>query len=292
MRRLTLAALIALITPLALAQSVVSTTLCIPDPGSTPSSAIPSLTYDVASIRENKSNDGRLSSRDPSKEALLTLSGITMKNLISDAYGVSLFDVAGGPSWLDTERFDIAAKSDDTVSAQLRKLNNCDVRKAKQQMLQALLSDRTKLAVHHVSKVVTGYDLVLAKIGSKLQPSKTAPDEANTSEAKPLGATMSMQAGKLGIDLTARNYSISSFAAWLSIGSLHTPVQDKTGLTGVYDFKLQWSQQDSAALSSSQDALYPDIFTALQEQLGLKLNPTKVTIDTIVIDHIEPPSPN
>jgi uncharacterized protein (TIGR03435 family) len=289
MPRLALAAaLIFLAAPLAQAQSV-STTSCIPEPGSAPSSAIPALTYDVASIRQIKSSDGSLRFSDPSHEAKLSISGITMKNLISEAYGVTYFDVSGGPAWIEDEHFDIQAKSDDSVNAQLQKLNNWHV---KQLMLQALLADRMKLAAHHASKVVTGYDLVLAKNGPRLQASKPAADEDAAGEAKLHGGSMSMRMSKNGEELSAQNYSMSSFASWLNIGDLHSPVQDKTGLTGTYDFKLQWSDDDSPASASSQDASWPSIFTALQEQLGLKLKPSKVSIDTIVIDHVEPPSPN
>ncbi len=284
---LLIAVLIALATPIACAQTA-STLPCIPDGPS--AATIPSLTYDVASIRQIKSSDGSLSVRDSSHEAMLSINGITMKNLISEAYGVTLFDVSGGPAWIEDEHFDIQAKSDDTVNAQLVNLNNCDARQAKQKMLQALLADRIKLTVHRTTRLVTGYDLILAKNGPKLQSSKPAEEDA-AGEAKPRGGTMSMRMRSNGTELTVQDYSMSMFAGWLNVGDLHSPVQDKTGLPGTYDFKLQWSNEDSPS-SSPQDSRWPSIFTAVQEQLGLKLQPTKVPTDTIVIDHIEQPTEN
>jgi uncharacterized protein (TIGR03435 family) len=287
MSRLALAAaLIFLAAPLARAQSV-STTPCISDPGSAPSTAITSLTYDVASIRQNKSGDGSLRFRDPPHEAKLSFTNMTMKNLIENAYGISDFQLSGGPAWLDSDRFDIEAKSDDSVNAQLLKLNNCDASQAKQQMLQSLLADRLKLTVHRGAKPVSGYDLVLAKNGPKFNESKPAP----AGDTTPRDGSSTMRAGKLGYDLTSQKDSISSLASWLA-AELHCPVQDKTALTGKYDIKLQWSEENGAAPSSDQDPPYPVIFTAIQEQLGLKLQPAKLTVDTIVIDHVEPPSPN
>lgn len=287
MSRLTLAALlIVLAAPVAHAQSA-STMPCIPDPGSAPSSAIPSLTYDVASIRQNKSGSGYFRFSDRPQEAKLSFANMTMKNLIENAYGISDFQLSGGPAWLDSDRFDIEAKSDDSVNAQLLKLNNCDASHAKQQMLQSLLADRLKLTVHRGAKAVSGYDLVLAKNGPRLQESK--PDPAGNDIHRRGSSTM--HAGKLGYDLTSQNDSISSLAFWLA-AELHCPVQDKTALTGKYDIKLQWSEENGAETSSAQDSPYPVIFTAIQEQLGLKLQPAKVTVETIVIDHVEPPSPN
>jgi uncharacterized protein (TIGR03435 family) len=283
----------ALVAPLAQAQSI-STTPCIPEPGSAQSSAIPSLTYDVASIRLIKSSDGSMSFRDSAHEAKLTVTGVTMRNLIENAFKVSTFiQVIGGPGWLDNDRFDIQAKSDDTVSAQLLKLNDCDARQAKQKMLQALLADRIKLTVHHVTKEVSGYDLVLAKNGPKLQVLKPDPPATDQDDkAKPTGCSMSMRGIKNGTQISAKNCSMLSLALQLLFDADTPPVEDKTGLTGTYDFKLQYSQQDSAAQESSQNAPYPELFTALEEQLGLKLQRAKVTVDTLVIDHVEKPTEN
>jgi uncharacterized protein (TIGR03435 family) len=291
--RLVIAAvLLTFVAPIALAQSSVNMMPCIPNSGSAQSSSIPTLTYDVASIRLIKSDDGSLSGQDEPHEAKLSLTGITMKNLISEAYGVSLFDVSGGPGWIKTDHYDVQAKSDDSVNAQLLKLNDCDAREAKDRMLRALLADRMKLTVHRATKEVTGYNLVLAKSGSRLKESKPVPSADDAANDESNEGSMSMSMGKNGNELTAQNYSMPSFAAWLNFGDLHSPVLDKTGLTGKYDIKLQWSKEDRPVSSSEQEAQWPSIFTAVQEQLGLKLQPIKTSVDTIVIDHVERPSPN
>ena len=97
---------------------------------------------------------------------------MTMKNLIENAYGVNSYQVSGGPAWLESQRWDIAAKSDSSVDEQLAKLSGCEARKVKQHMLEALLADRIKLAIHHGTKEGPAYNLTVAKGDSKLQQSK------------------------------------------------------------------------------------------------------------------------
>jgi uncharacterized protein (TIGR03435 family) len=277
-------------TPIAPAQSSAHTLPCIPDPGAMPTAAaaIPTLTYDVASIRPHAAGDGSLSIRDAPREARYSITGMTIKNVIEEAYGVQDFQVTGGPAWLDSEHFDIQAESDSSVNDQLAKLNSCDAHYAKQLMLQALLAGRLKLTVHRGTKETTGFDLVIAKSGPKLQESKPpAPDD---DPAKAFGG-MSIYRRKQGYELTAQNYPMPLVASWL-ISAVHGPVTDKTGLTAKYDLKLQYSDQDAASSRSPQDEAWPSLFTALQEQLGLKLQPAKVPVETIIIDHIEHPSEN
>jgi len=278
------AASLLLAAPMALAQNTARILPCIPDPSAMPAAtaATPSLTYDVASIRPHAAGDGSMSIYDNPREAKYSVTGMTIKNVIEIAYGVEDFQVIGGPSWLDSEHFDIRAESDSSGSDQLAKLNSCDARHAKQHMLQALLADRLKLTIHRGAKEATGYDLVLAKSGPRLQESKSpGPDEA--------GGGMSMYGRRQGYEVTAQSYSMPLIASWL-ISAVHGPVIDKTGLTAKYDLKLQYSDQD--ALSRSAQDAWPSLFTALQEQLGLKLQPARVPLETIVIDRIEHPSEN
>jgi len=103
------------------------------------------------------------------------------------------------------------------------------------------------------------------------------------------GGGMTMRSNKLGYQLTANSFRIDSFAGWLA-NETHSPVANNTGLSAKYDLALQWSED--LAAPSAGDTPYPQIFTALQEQLGLKLEPTKAPIDTVIIDHIDPPSAN
>jgi uncharacterized protein (TIGR03435 family) len=232
-----------------------------------------------------------MSFRDQPHDAKLAMVGVSMKDLIEDAYGVSGFQVIGGPEWVDSAHYDVEARSDSSTNDQLAKLNDCDAHHAKQLMLQALLADRLKLTIHRGTKQTEGYTLIVAKGGPMFQVSPPPPPSPDASAADPTGG-MSGRSSRRGNSVSATNYPIENLAGWLS-SELSGPVQDNTGLTGLYDFKLKYSDDDpSATPPSGQNAPFPALFTALQEQLGLKLLTGKVPIQTIVIDHIEPYSEN
>jgi uncharacterized protein (TIGR03435 family) len=255
--------------------------------GTSTQSAMPAMTYDVASIKPHKAGDGSLSFSDPPHTARFTITGMTMKNLIENAYGVNSYQVTGGPAWLESLRWDIVAKSDSSVDEQLGKLSNCEARKMKQRMLEALLVDRVKLTVHRGTKEAPAYNLIVAKNGLKVQQSK--PPAADEPKDGRRGAGMETRGGPRGMELTARQTTMLSLA-YMLVAQLDCPVLDKTGVTGAYDFKLQWSSDNGPA--SSQDSPWPSIFTAVQEQLGLKLEPIKTQVETILIDRVEMPSEN
>ena len=241
------------------------------------------LVYDVASIRPHPAGDGSMSISEPPHLARLTLTGVSMSNIVQIAYGLNEFQLLGGPSWLQSQHFDLEARSDSAADDILAKLTPCQQRLTKEHMLQLLLADRAHLAIRHGSKDVSGYGLVVAKSGPKLHESPPQPDLQH-------GGGMTIRTSKLGFQLTADNYGLDYLAAWLA-DETHSPVADKTGLSQKYDLALQWSE-DLAGAPSAGDAPYPLIFTALQEQLGLKLEPSKIPLDTVIIDHIDPPSAN
>ena len=173
----------------------------------------------------------------------LTVSNTFFKILVMSAYDVKDFQIFGGPNWIDSERFDILARAPD--DSDHRDLNP---------MLQALLADRFKLALHRETRETSVYSLVLAKNGPKFQ--RSAPD-----------AQRSMRMGPAG--MSATKMSIHNFADTLS-GYVRRSVIDKTGMQGDFDFKFDWSPQDPNS---------PSIFTALQEQLGLKLQAEKGLVE-------------
>lgn len=271
---------LALAIPITLAQHASIPNVC-DHTQALPASAS-ALVYDVASIHPHPAGDGSMSISEPPHLARLTLTGVTMSNIVQIAYGLNEFQLLGGPSWLQSQRFDLLARSDSAADDVLAKLTPCQQRLTKERMLQLLLADRAHLAIHHGSKDVSGYSLVLAKSGSKLHESPPQPDLQH-------GGGMSVRSSKFGYQLTANNYGLDYLAAWLA-DETHSPVADKTGLTAKYDLTLQWSED--LAAPAAGDAPYPLIFTALQEQLGLKLEPAKVPLDTVIIDHIDTPTAN
>jgi uncharacterized protein (TIGR03435 family) len=196
---------------------------------------------------------------------------LTLKRLIAIAWDIDVKQVFGGPNWVDSDSYDINAKIPEEFAERPRDQVPL--------MIQSLLEDRFQLAVHREPREVSGYALVLAKQGSKMaraKPSETGSDVHSNNA-----------------HVTARYLTMEQFARYLSrnrdIGKV---VVDKTGLTDRFDLELDWmpAQLDSKPEALSDDR--PAIFTALQEQLGLRLEAAKVPILAVVIDRAEKPDAN
>ena len=230
--------------------------------------------------------------------------GVTLRMLIKFAYGVEDKEISGLPNGLGSDRYDIHAKSEDSVIAALQKLSRDQQRLESRRMLQTLLSDRFSLAVHRETQTGAVYALVVATNGPRVRRSHPADNYPN-GYRRPDGlggGGLMMMDGKGGT-LTCQAISIRSLAATLA-SQLGRTVIDKTGLEGDYDFTLQWTPddrlpppaQDSAQLGTPQSSETasnrPGLFTAIQEQLGLKLQSTKGPVEIIVVDHVERASQN
>jgi uncharacterized protein (TIGR03435 family) len=238
--------------------------------------------FDVVSIRLNKdtaqmSGNGTFSRRVGIRTTPdgFSASNVDLKMLIANAYGVKPDQISGGPGWIDSNRYDIEAKVVAANGATPQPLT----REQSNLMLRSLLADRFKLAVHNETKEAPIYELIVAKNGPKLQPAK--PDQPTRMTIGGSGkATMEVD------QISALIYQLS-----LQVGR---PVVDKTGLTGKYEIKLEWTRDSGSGSvdATSTDASGPSIFTAVQEQLGLKLVSSKGPVDTLVIDHAEQPTAN
>jgi uncharacterized protein (TIGR03435 family) len=271
------ASLLALAAPAALAQTAPPTASQATDS----TAKLPA--FDVISIRpaKNSTQPGSgggtfsFSSRTGIRTSPdgFSASNIDLKTLIANAYGVKVDQISGGPGWIDSNRYDIEAK----VVAANGSTPQPIAREQRSLMLRSLLADRFKLAVHNETKELPVFDLVVANKGPKLQPAK--PDEPSKN---------STTFSNSSVQLTATAVQLSALATQLSY-QLHSPIIDKTGLTGTYDITLQWAPDQGAA---GADSPGPSIFTAVQEQLGLKLNPSKGPVDTLVIDHVQQPTAN
>ena len=204
---------------------------------------------------------------------------ITVKNLIERAYGVRDYQLLDAPKWVESAKYDIVAKSDAIDDPSKMTPEQQDAFIARQQgMLQSLLADRFQLRLHRVTKVMPVYVLVVAKSGPKLAPPKA-------------GETHRLYTQGPG-KLACYGASMEEFAAELPDIGVSRKVLDKTGLSGRYDFSFHWTPEESAADASPADSSGGSLFTALQEQLGLKLEPQKGPVDVMVIDHIDRPSEN
>ena len=269
-----------------------------------PSGAAPTATtadvkvpaFDVVSIKPNKSGGGMI--RTMFKPDGYSAENVSVKMLILGAYGLKDDQLSGLPSWADSARYDIDAKVASSDVAELQKLKN-DQRRL---LLPPLLADRFKLTVHNETKILPIYELVVAKNGSKLKeatPGDTYANGIKGPDGVARAGTMMMRPGQL----TAQAVPMSSLVNMLS-QQLHRTVVDKTGLTGKYDIALQWTQDDGSdpmfkgtdggppRADPAPDASGPSIFTALQEQLGLRLQSAKGPVETLVVDHVEMPSEN
>ena len=198
------------------------------------------------------------------------------------AYGVEADQISGGPNWLNSLRYDVEARTDSTAVNELQKLSPAQRKGLIDSRLQALLTDRFNLMLHRETKEVSVLALVIAESGLKLQraiPGDTYPEGIKGEDDRPAGAgTISEQPGKL----VGQGIPISQLVEILSDKyHLSRTVLDKTGLTDKYDFTLQWTPGESRGESA--------IITAIQEQLGLKLEPQKGSRDVLVIDDAEKP---
>lgn len=190
--------------------------------------------------------------------------------------------------------FNIQAKSDSAADARLEKLSKDQERLEQQHMLQALLTDRFKLKVHWEVREGLTYDLVVSKNGPKIREAKgepPSPEDMKTWGDKPIPRLYQRGDSRVGFDFIAHGCSMDDITAMLA-GQFGHPVSDKTGLTSKYDFTLRYhGTRLSDRSADDMDPVQP-LDVAIQDQLGLKLEPAKGPVQLLVIDHIEKPSKN
>ena len=205
--------------------------------------------------------------------------GVTLKLLLQQAYGVRDFQIVGAPSWAQTERYEINAKAGD---GQIR-------REDLRPLLQSLLADRFKVTVRRETKEMPVYELVVGKGGPKMKEAESGPESRDM-----------VRMGRGMMEL--QSASMTSVANALS-NQLGRSVIDKTGLTKKYDFKLEWTPDESQNAMIRQmhpdgppappvDGAGPSIYTAVQEQLGLKLENGKGPVEVLFIERAEKPTEN
>jgi bla regulator protein blaR1 len=251
------------------------------------------LTFEVASIKPSGPNaQGRIIQFMPGGG--LRMTNQTLKSMITFAYDVQDFQVTGGPGWINSEHYDLMAKPESSLDAgdapiNAGKMTDEQFKTAQERVrarLQPLLAERFQLAIHREGREQTVYELVVAKSGPKLKESKGG-------EGRRIGMTR----GKL----TSVGEPLQFLAQVLS-QLLGRPVLDKSGLRGDFDYELTWTPDPGQFIgppgpagqdaSTPPDPNGPSIFTAIQEQLGLRLESTKGPVEMIVIDRAEKASEN
>jgi uncharacterized protein (TIGR03435 family) len=210
----------------------------------------------------------------------MTPDGFTMVNMPLDALltqglQVNPDQIVGEPGWAKSDRWNVEAKvAGEDVDA-LARMTFAQ----RQAMFQQVLADRFGMKVHGETRELPVYALVVAKGGAKVTESKAAPDMASGGK----GSLPRITPGPRDGDLTGQNVTMDVLASVLS-RYVDRSVIDKTGLTGSYDLAIRWA--------GGADTSGPSIFTVVQEQLGLRLEPTKAPVPVIVIDHLERPREN
>jgi len=268
-----------------------------------PLDAAPSTVFEAASIKpQAPSSDGSIRTMVQfPPNGRLTAAGATVKTLICVAYGLSDFQVLGGPNWIEEDRYDVLATPGSALEEQLQKMKSDDNTQAKRQMLQALLADRFKLTLRHDTKQLPIYALVVAKGGLKLHESKpddANPDPANAPPHPNNKGRMRMSVDSGAIEMTATGMSMDGLARQLA-SQLHSTVRNETGIKGIYDFTLHFTPDDApmdasggGANANLSDNSGTSIFAAVQDQLGLKLESKKGPVEVVVVDHVDKPSDN
>jgi bla regulator protein BlaR1 len=271
--------------------------------------------YEAVSIRPTKSIHNATPAAEFRPDGF-TATNVTLQILIQQAYGVQAYQISGAPDWLNRDRYDLEAKLDDSLADELSKGDVNQLSAEQQPMLLELLADRFKLSVHRETRELPAYALVIGKNGSKLHeatPGDTYPNGLKDAMGNGHGEIVRWLRGQVigqGISLEFLVHELSR-----ELGRL---VLDRTGLSGKYDFTLQWSdgrvlareyivvpgssgtiskpmRVDPPASTNTQSAEFsdPSIFTALQDQLGLELlesNEQTAPAQVLVIDHAEPAS--
>jgi uncharacterized protein (TIGR03435 family) len=220
--------------------------------------------FEVTSIKPASPNEAGISGED-GRNGLLKMWNVSLKRCIRYAYKIPEDQILGGPKWIGEVGYDVVAKADHPAS-EPELLT----------MLQPMLADRFRLQVHHETRTVPGYKLTVAKGGIKATPSDPSRHSGGNGGRGFIDST--------GSQLQALTIRLSTL--------LGRPVVDMTGDNRKFDIHLRWTPNDTQTGTESAAPDRPSLFTALQEQLGLKLESGKVLAGVLVVDHAELPTDN
>jgi len=227
--------------------------------------------FEVASVKPNTS---RVSNALPPSRAngSYSASNVALKSLIANAYDVRIFQIEGGPDWLTTERFDIIARGREGTPDGLRPA-----------MLRALLAERFKLAAHFETRAQQVYALVLLRSDGRLGPQLKPSAPGNGSASGPFASV-----GNGVARINGNRVPMDTFAIVLTGSVFNQRVINRTGLSGEFELDLRFTPDSSTAAAPE----FPSIFTAVQEQLGLKLQSERAPVPVLVIDSVQRPTPD
>jgi len=224
-------------------------------------------TFEVASVKRNTTRSG-MSLGGNFRGDRFTATNVTLTQLLQTAYNVQEFQIAGQPDWANTDRYDVDAKAEQDARSE-------DWPK----MLQTLLAERFKLSLHREQRQTTVYSLVVAKNGHKLK----------LTDQSRCGTVGNCGMSATPVSIVGGNITMPRLAARLA-RSIGVIVLDNTELSGAFDIKLEWPQDDP--FTSPGATANASIYAAIQDQLGLRLESTRAPVETLVIDRAEKPADN
>jgi uncharacterized protein (TIGR03435 family) len=252
-------------------------------PVAEPQTTEPKAAFETASIKMISPTGGGGHSHESSDPGMLRGS-MTLKSYIMTAYGVKAFQVTGGPNWIDGTTYEIVAKLENPRVPLPERLMTHERSVSEEERLhlalQNLLSERFQLKFHRGTKEMPAYVLTVTKHGFKLN----AAPETNDCGTSSTGNGASRK-------LTATCIDMAAFASFLA-RQTRLPVFDQTRVQGVYSFTMEWMPDDLKTVDSADQGALPSLFTVLNNQLGLKLDPKKAPVEIIVVDSAERPSEN
>lgn len=231
----------------------------------------------------------------------LSANGVTLRQLVQIAYGVRDTQILAIPSWISSEKYDLEVRMDDSTVDALRRTGEDQVKAQTRRMLQGVLADRFKLKLHRESRQIVAYVLVVGENGSKLHEATPGDTYPNGFKGPDGGSGAGMfflgryEGGKA--ELKGQGLTMATLTRLLSEEVIHETVLDNTGLAGTYDFTLQWQTREAPGAQATESfspsqLAGPSVLTAIQEQLGLKLEVQKGSGFVLVIDDVERPSEN
>jgi uncharacterized protein (TIGR03435 family) len=235
----------------------------------------PSPSFDVAAIHPHQPEPHERSHIVDANGSFTTVN-VDLKAILQWAFDLPESRIVGGPAWIGSDRWDIAARAANALDMQ-KTYDPAAAREEKRRMVQALFAERFHLVVHRETRELPIYALVVAKSG----PTFT------TAEAK--GTTINR--GRDHLQIEGGENTVHLLAEQLA-ETLGRVVVDQTGITGRYKLALTWTPDDTTASSSTAPDPGPSLFTALEEQLGLKLESRKAPVEVLVIDQVTRPTPN
>jgi uncharacterized protein (TIGR03435 family) len=251
-----------------------------PTPKLPPMAANADPSFEVATIKPSPPN--RPGKNVGFRGGLYTTRNTNVNDLIALAYGLHAKQIVGGPDWFGADLYDIEGKPDAEGRPNDKQIKT---------MLQKLLAERFKLTFHHDKRELSVYVISVAGGGPKITKSTSDRNDGSSFAFRRLG------------DLIVTNMTMHDFAIWMQAGVMDRPLVDQTELPGRYDFQLKWTPDESQFVQfrgtgrvvpppTDDPNAPPSLYTAIQEQLGLKMGPAKFPDDVIVIDHVEKPSEN